>query len=51
MYRFPGIVASKYCIGGVSGNETTMILVPLLASLGIVMPKTFSKSITSPAAT
>lgn len=51
MYRFPWIVASKYCIGGVSGNETTMILVPLLASLGIVMPKTFSKSITSPAAT
>ena len=51
MYRFPGVVASKYCIGGVSGNETTMILVPLLASLGIVMPKTFSKSITSPAAT
>lgn len=28
-----------------------MIIVPLLASLGITMPKTFSKSITSPAAT
>ena len=51
MYRFPGIVASKYSIGGVSGNETTMIIVPLLASLGITIPKTFSKSITSPAAT
>ena len=51
MYRFPGIVASKYCIWGVSGNETTMIIVPLLASLGITIPKTFSKSITSPAAT
>lgn len=51
MYRFPGKVASKYCIGGVSGNETTMIIVPLLASLGVMMPKTFSKSITSPAAT
>ena len=51
MYRFPGIVASKYCIGGVSWNETTMIIVPLLASLGITIPKTFSKSITSPAAT
>lgn len=51
MYRFPGIVVSKYCIGGVSGNETTMIIVPLLASLGITIPKTFSKSITSPAAT
>lgn len=51
MYRFPGIVASKYSIGGVSGNETTMIITPLLASMGITMPKTFSKSITSPAAT
>ncbi|MBR4567246.1 hypothetical protein IKO18_02200 [bacterium] len=28
-----------------------MIVVPLLASLGITVPKTFSKSITSPAAT
>ena len=28
-----------------------MIIVPLLASLGITIPKTFSKSITSPAAT
>jgi len=51
IYRFPWIVASKYCIWGVSWNETTMIIVPLLASLWIIMPKTFSKSITSPAAT
>lgn len=51
MYRFPGIVASKYSIGGVPGNETTMIIVPLLASLGITVPKSFSKAITSPAAT
>ena len=51
MYRFPWLVASKYCIGWVSWNETTMIVVPLLASLGITVPKTFSKSITSPAAT
>jgi thymidine phosphorylase len=28
-----------------------MIVVPILASLGITMPKTFSKAITSPAAT
>lgn len=51
IYRFPGIVASKYSIGGVPGNETTMIIVPIIASLGITIPKTFSKSITSPAAT
>ena len=51
MYRFPGIVAGKYSIGGVPGNETTMVIVPILASLGITVPKTFSKAITSPAAT
>ena len=51
MYRFPGIVAGKYSIGGVPGNETTMIMIPVLASLGITVPKTFSKAITSPAAT
>lgn len=51
MYRFPWIVASKYSIGGVPGNETTMVIVPLLASMGITIPKSFSKSITSPAAT
>lgn len=51
MYRFPGIVAGKYCIWWVPGNETTMIIIPILASLGITAPKSFSKAITSPAAT
>ena len=51
MYRFPGKVAGKYSIGGVPGNETTMIIIPILASLGITTPKTFSKAITSPTAT
>lgn len=51
MYRFPWIVAGKYCIWWVPGNETTMVVIPILASLGITVPKTFSKAITSPAAT
>ena len=51
MYRFPWIVAGKYCIGWVPGNETTMIIIPILASLWITVPKSFSKAITSPAAT
>lgn len=51
MYRFPWIVAGKYCIGWVPWNETTMIVIPILASLGLTAPKTFSKAITSPAAT
>lgn len=46
-----GIVADKHCMGGVLGNETTMIIVPIIASLGITMPKSFSKAITTPAAT
>jgi len=51
MLRFDWIVADKHCIGWVSGNETTMILVPIISSLGIKIPKVFSKAITSPAAT
>lgn len=51
MYRFPWVVAGKYCIWWVPGNETTMIIIPILASLWITAPKTFSKAITSPAAT
>lgn len=51
MLHFPWIVADKHCMGGVPGNETTMIIIPLLTSLGIKMPKTFSKAITTPAAT
>ena len=51
MYRFPWIVAGKYCIWWVPGNETTLVVIPILASLWITVPKTFSKAITSPAAT
>lgn len=51
MLHFDGIVADKHCMGGVPWNETTMIMIPLLTSLGIKMPKTFSKAITTPAAT
>ena len=51
IYRFPWIVAGKYCIWWVAGNETTMIVVPVLASLWVTVPKSFSKAITSPAAT
>lgn len=47
----PGPVADKHCIGGIPGNRTTMIIVPILASLGVTMPKTSSRAITSPAGT
>lgn len=45
------VIADKHCIGGVPGNRTTMVIVPIIASLGITIPKTSSRSITSPAGT
>lgn len=44
-------VVDKHCIGGVPGNRTTMIIVPILAAAGLTIPKTSSRSITSPAGT
>jgi thymidine phosphorylase len=46
-----GPIADKHCIGGIPGNRTTMIVVPILVCLGIKVPKTSSRSITSPAGT
>jgi len=46
-----GPVADKHCIGGIPGNRTTMIIVPIVASLGVLIPKTSSRAITSPAGT
>ncbi len=51
MIRFKKDTAVKYCIWWVPWNETTMIIVPILWSLWIYSPKTFSRAITSPAAT
>ncbi len=45
------IVIDKHCIGGVPGNRSTMLAVPILVSLGLLMPKTSSRAITSPAGT
>jgi thymidine phosphorylase len=46
-----GPIADKHCIGGIPGNRTTMIAVPIIASLGLKIPKTSSRAITSPAGT
>ena len=45
------VLVDKHCIGGVPGNRTTMLVVPIMAALGYKMPKTSSRSITSPAGT
>jgi len=44
-------VIDKHCVGGVPGNRTTMIVVPIIAAADLTMPKTSSRSITSPAGT
>jgi thymidine phosphorylase len=45
------VVVDKHCIGGLPGNRTTPIVVAIAAAAGLVMPKTSSRSITSPAGT
>lgn len=45
------LVIDKHCVGGVAGNRTTMIVVPIAAAAGLIVPKTSSRSITSPAGT
>lgn len=46
-----GTIVDKHCIGGVPGNRTTMLIVPIIATTGLKMPKTSSRSITSPSGT
>lgn len=45
------MVVDKHCIGGIPGNRTTMIVTPIVAAYGLLMPKTSSRAITSPAGT
>ncbi len=45
------IVLDKHCVGGVPGNRTTMVIVPVVAALGYTIPKTSSRAITSAAGT
>lgn len=45
------VVVDKHCVGGLPGNRTTPIIVAIAAACGLVMPKTSSRAITSPAGT
>lgn len=45
------LVVDKHCIGGIPGNRTSMLVVPIVAEHGMLMPKTSSRAITSPAGT
>ena len=41
----------KHCVGGLPGNRTTPLVVAIVAANGLVIPKTSSRAITSPAGT
>lgn len=49
-WEFP-MVVDKHCIGGIPGNRTSMIVVPIVAAYGLPIPKNSSRAITSPAGT
>ncbi|KTD33462.1 thymidine phosphorylase [Legionella moravica] len=45
------IIVDKHCVGGLPGNRTTPIVVSIVAAYGLMIPKTSSRAITSPAGT
>ncbi|MTV36347.1 thymidine phosphorylase family protein [Duganella radicis] len=45
------MVLDKHCVGGLPGNRTSLLVVPIVAACGLTIPKTSSRAITSPAGT
>lgn len=44
-------IVDKHSVGGVPGDKTTLLLVPIVAAAGVTIPKTSSRAITSAAGT
>lgn len=44
-------IVDKHSIGGVPGDKTTLLVVPIIAAAGLIIPKTSSRAITSAAGT
>jgi AMP phosphorylase len=44
-------ILDKHSIGGIPGDKTSILLVPIIAAAGFVIPKTSSRAVTSPAGT
>ncbi|MEM4252555.1 MAG: AMP phosphorylase [Candidatus Nitrosotenuis sp.] len=44
-------VVDKHSVGGVPGDKTTLLVVPIVAAAGLIIPKTSSRAITSAAGT
>jgi putative thymidine phosphorylase len=49
--QFKGIVADKHSIGGVPGTRTTLLVIPIVAAAGFLIPKSSSRAITTPGGT
>ncbi len=45
------VIADKHSIGGIPAKGVTPVLVPIIASCGLIIPNTSSRSITTPAGT
>jgi len=45
------VILDKHSVGGIPGNRTTPIIVAIVAAAGLIIPKTSSRAITSPAGT
>ena len=44
-------ILDKHSVGGIPGDKTSMLIVPIVAAAGFTIPKTSSRAITSPAGT
>ncbi|MFA5383001.1 MAG: AMP phosphorylase [Candidatus Micrarchaeia archaeon] len=44
-------ILDKHCVGGIAGNRTTMVVVPIIAAAGLYIPKSSSRAITSASGT
>jgi AMP phosphorylase len=45
------VIVDKHSIGGVPGDKTTLLVVPIVAAAGLTIPKSSSRAITSAAGT
>ncbi len=44
-------VYDKHSVGGIAGNKVSLVIVPIVAAAGLLIPKTSSRAITSPSGT
>jgi AMP phosphorylase len=49
--EFDEPVYDKHSIGGIPGNKVSLLIVPIIAAAGLLIPKTSSRAITSPSGT